>query len=71
MVTLSPEELQEDPGVYSITVVNNAGAESDYTLDIQQALVSGTAQQLHKEDANVLKKVGLQLHRPRKRAMMS
>ncbi len=71
VVTFSQEELQGDPGVYSITVVSSAGVESDYTLDIQQASVSGAAQQLHKEDAAALKKVGAQHYSPRKCMMMS
>ena len=64
MVTFSQKELQGDPGVYSITVVSSASVESDYTLDIQQASVSGTAQQLHKDDAAALEKVRPQLFRP-------
>ena len=56
MVVFSQKELQEDPGVYSITVISHASLESDYTLDIQQAPVSPAALQLHKEDAAALKK---------------
>ena len=57
VVILTQKELQEDPGVYSITVVSKPCVESDYTLDIQQAGVAASAQQLHKEDAAALEKV--------------
>lgn len=56
-MVFSQKELQEDPGVYSITVVSNATVESDYTLDIQQARMSAAAQQLHEDDAAALKQV--------------
>lgn len=56
VIIFSPKELQEDPGVYSITVVSNASVESDYILDIQQHKISSAAQ-LHEGDAAALKKV--------------
>jgi len=56
VIIFSPKELQEDPGVYSITIVSSASVESDYTLDIQQHKTS-LAAQLHEGDTAALKKV--------------
>lgn len=57
-MNFSREELREDPGVYTITVVSNASVESEYTLDIQEAETSA-GQQLHKEDEAALQKARL------------